>query len=66
MRKHFHKVALILLLTVFFACSKPSDKIPHFSSNQDTLIIATTLRKGYGKFERTFSPLRFKEISELS
>ena len=66
MGKHFHKVALVLLLTAFVGCSKPANKIPRFSSNQDTLLIATKLHKGAGKFERIFGPLRFNEISELS
>ncbi|MEK6479739.1 hypothetical protein WJR50_19505 [Catalinimonas sp. 4WD22] len=66
MIKHFHTIALILLLTAFFGCSQPTDKFPHFSSDQDTLLIATTLHKGTGKFERTFSPLQFNEISKLT
>ena len=66
MKEHFHRVALILLLTAVSSCSKPAEDIPRFSSIQDTLLIATKLHKGAGKFERVFSPLRFTEISELS
>jgi|GEM_PF-1418608 len=66
LKEHFHKIALILLLTTFFACSKPAEDIPRFSSDQDTLLIATKLHKGFGKFERVVGSLRFKEITELS
>jgi len=66
LRIYFYIVALILLLTAFSDCSQPADKIPKFSSNQDTLLIATKLHKGAGKFERIFAPLRFNEFSDLA
>jgi len=66
MKEYYHKVALILLLTAVFACSRPAEDIPQFSSNQDTLHIATKLHKGAGRFERVFSSLRFEDIRELS
>lgn len=66
LKEDFQKVALILLLTTVFACSKPAEDISRFTSEQDTLIIATKLHKGAGKFERIFTPLRFKEIGKPS
>ncbi|MGD1889056.1 MAG: hypothetical protein ACFB15_00355 [Cyclobacteriaceae bacterium] len=66
MKKSFHQIGLFLLLIGFISCTEPPDEIAHFSSDQDTLIIATKLHKGAGKLERIFGPLRFKEISDLS
>lgn len=66
MREYFHQIGIFLLLIGFIGCTEHPGETAHFSSDQDTLIIATQQHKGAGKFERTFSPLRFKEISDLS
>jgi hypothetical protein len=66
MKKYFHQTGLFLLLISFIGCTEHSGETAYFSSDQDTLIIATKLHKGAGQFERIFAPLRFKEISDLS